>query len=96
MANEINTNTAYIDTGSSAITTDPTKLTGITVTPSGGAATIVLQDNQSTKVNVINLTVPSGNPSRFFDLSKTPIMFTNGIFIGTLTTALATLIYERV
>ena len=95
MANEISTNTAYVDTGSSEISSDPTRLKGVIITAVGGAAQVILQDNRAVKANVMDVRIPSTDPTLHINLSLSPVMFANGIFVGTLSNAVVTLILER-
>jgi len=96
MANVRNGNTFFIDTASGSGGAKLAELNvlvlGVTVSPSGGAATLTLADAQSPAVVKLTLTVPSGVAAQYYDFSENPILFPNGIDPTAATTVQATAI----
>lgn len=96
LANEITTNTIHIDTGSSVLTDFPTSVLAIVMTATGGDATFILQENDTAKETKMTLLQQATDSSTFIDLTAIPIMFTNGVYVSTVTAGgRITLIYKR-
>jgi hypothetical protein len=92
MANVRSGNTYYIDTASVSLSEKNIAVVAAVVSGSGGAAILTLGDDVSgaSYPNKITLQAPSGE-SAYFDFSQAPLLFSNGIRVKTVTTALATL-----
>jgi hypothetical protein len=93
VANIRNGNTVYVDATGTAVDEKNVRVVGIFITGAGGAATLVLGDNDSGASNPTKLDVrcPSGE-SNYLDFSSNPLIFPNGIQVKTLTTCVATLL----
>lgn len=95
MANTQNGNSLYIDTAGAIGPTQNVLVTAITVTPSGGAATVALSDNSLPTVLKFNLQVPSGVESQPFNFENNPVLFPNGVNATTITNAIVTVVIKR-
>lgn len=95
MANANTSTVLYIDTGSSSITTEPTKVIGIIYTATAATASFILQENSNSKETKFRLDLADANTTDYIDLSTTPILFHNGVYAATITDGVITLIYER-
>lgn len=91
MANAVTGNKIYVDTTGS-VTTSRKLVKGILFTPAAINDQMVLRE-ESTGPDALRLRGATANQTSFYDFSQCPLIFTNGIFIQTLTTgAVATII----
>lgn len=97
MANAINGNTIYVDTTGSIGLSSPqgVVLSHVIVTATAASAQIVIRDDATSPVNKLDLRVPTSGDSKQYDFSDRPIVFPEGIEIGTVTNAVATLVFSR-
>ena len=93
MANAKSGNSVYIDSTGS-LETDSTVVVGVILTATAANAVLALTNSAGT-VNKLNLRVPTSGDTVHFDFAQSPIHFPAGIAVGTLTNAIATLIYTR-
>lgn len=92
MGNYRRGNTWYIDTASAALETGANqRVVGIFVTPTSANGYIVLGETSSADTIKLRVGGATANSTVFIDLSDTPVVF-SGIYVQTLTTAVATLI----
>ena len=102
MANVRSGNSFYVDTAaSSEASSDASNLslpnvvvTGVLLTATSASARIVLEDVTTGNIK-LDLRVATSGDSKFFDLSRTPINFPNGISPATVTNAVATIIGQE-
>jgi hypothetical protein len=93
MANAQNANTFYID-ATGALNTRRTSVYYVVVTATAANAILelVTSGNDTKKAN---LRVATSGDSAVFDFTSKPILFPDGVKVGTLTNAVATLIYNE-
>lgn len=94
MANERNSNTVYIDSTGDISDTKNSRVVYVLLTATAANAELVLKD-QVTTDNKIDLRLAISGDSKLFRFSDAPLVFPNGINIGTLTNALATLVIRN-
>lgn len=96
MANAVNGNTIYIDTGASSVTDSKNVvLKSVVLTGTGGHATLVLQNNNP-DVKVNKLVVKTANDTTLqLRFDEAPISFPDGIYVLTATNCQATLVLTR-
>lgn len=91
MANAVTGNKIYID-ATGAVTTERTKVSYILFTPDAANDQLILRET-SGGANCINIRASVAKETMTIDLSATPAVFNNGIYVQTLSTsATATLI----
>lgn len=95
MANTRSGNTYYVDATGDLLTNKGIRVKAIIITPSGANGGIVLKD-QVTLSPKGTWTVPTSSQTTLFDLSESPLVFPNGINVGTVTTATAILVLDEV
>jgi len=95
MANVITPTTAFVDTtGDLDIRTNRNiKVSYIVMTSTGASALAALQDI-SGPTDKMELRIDTTDKSQIFDFSRNPLIFANGVRIGTLTNAKLTLVYS--
>lgn len=92
MANTRQSNTWYVDTATSALTTDINqKIAAIIISNTAANAVLTLRETSggSNKITLKNATDGS---SQLFDFALKPIVFGTGIYVQTCTNCVATLI----
>lgn len=93
MANARNGNSYYVDaTGTLAV--GALAIASIILTSNGAAGTITLQDNTSPVTNKMTLKVLNGE-TLFIDFNMKPVTFSQGLVVSTLTTAIATIVFQE-
>ncbi len=91
MANTSSGNCIYVD-ATGDVATETTYLVGLLLTPTAASAVLVLKDKTNAGNTKMDFRAATSGESKTWDLSRTPIRFAEGINIGTLTNAVATLI----
>jgi hypothetical protein len=92
VANARSGNVFYVDATGELTTDSSIKVIGILFTTNAANDQLVLRESSggSNKINIKHVTA---NDTKFIDLSSTPILFSRGIYVSTLTaSATATLI----
>lgn len=93
MANVQNSNTIYVDSTGDIISTR-TQLIGLIVSSSGTTGNVIIRE-KGQSANKLNVSVLA-NTTEFLDLSRTPVIFNEGINVNTLDATLtATLIIRE-
>ena len=93
MANVRSNNTHYIDSTGALIDAN-VKVVGITLTATAANAVLLLK-NYADSRSKIDLRVATSGATEFFNFAETPLVFPDGIYVKTLTNAIATLIYNN-
>jgi len=98
VANAVNGNTIKIDTtGTISLTGKNFRVSCIVVTSSATGAIFELDDPATAgDVEKIRIEIAAANTVEALDLSRTPIVFPNGIKVKTVTNCEATIIFSRV
>lgn len=94
MANTLSGNCWYVDTAYASATDDlaaNVQIDYVVVTATSASALITLKDPR-TGATFITLNVPGNGSTQVFDFTGRPIVCRNGIRIGTLTNAVASII----
>lgn len=91
MANQRSGNTVYTDT-TGDVATETIYLIGLILTPTAASAVIVLKDRTNAGNTKMDYRAATSGVSSHLDLTQSPMIFTNGINVATLTNAVATLI----
>lgn len=86
MANAQEATLISVDTAGE-LTTQPTKVTYIVVTPSTGGDVLELGSGAST-ATLVKLSGSTANQSTLFDFSRNPLYFPNGIYAQTVDSGL--------
>lgn len=97
MANARSGNTWYIDTTgalSAATSNKKTIVKYIILTPTAASGQIILRNDTSTPTNMLDLRAATSGESKIVDMSEAPMVFSEGINVGTLSNAIATLVVE--
>lgn len=85
MANTPRTNTIYIDTNAEQVYNGRCKVAYIIHTASGANDQIVLRDGDgNTDPLKLSIKNPTANATMTIDLSSSPIIFQDGIYVSTL------------
>lgn len=92
MANIRSGNTVYIDATGAISIEKNLNVVAVIVTATAASGRIVIQDNASSPQNKMDLRVATSGQSQLFSLVGSEVSFTNGLRIGTLTNAVATII----
>jgi hypothetical protein len=94
MANTVQSGSIYIDTNSAQVYSKPARVAYIIYTSSAAGDTLTLRDGDAgTDPLKITIKNPTNTNTIFFDFSKVPLRFQDGIYVSTLSTSsIATLI----
>jgi hypothetical protein len=95
VANAVNGNTIYVDTGSSDLLTQKNiKVTHILFTPTANSnASAVLEDVGGT--TKLQLEWNTNEQTQHYRFQDSPLVFPNGVRIGTLSNATLTIVYRK-
>ena len=91
MANLLRGNLHYITT-TGELESSRGRVSKIILTATSSNAVLALQDPMDGSA-IMNLRVATSGESKEFDFSQTPLNFPNGLTVGTLTNAIAHIIY---
>lgn len=95
MANVRSGNTHYIDSTGTLTADKNDKVAYVVLTASSANAVILLTDAGSGTRSKIDLRVATAGTTQVFDFSEVPLVFSNGVRVGTLTNAVATIVYTK-
>lgn len=92
MANVQNGNSAYVDS-TGQLTEGRTLLSAIVFTPAAADDQLILKDDDTNGSLKIAIQAATAKQTVIIDLSNTPLLFPNGVYVSTITSgAIATLI----
>lgn len=92
MANVRTGNTIYIDSTGVVSIEKNLNIVAVILTATAASGRIVIQDNASTPQTKMDLRVATSGSSQVFPLVDSEVSLANGLRIGTLTNAVATII----